>query len=148
MEAVLNLCVNKEVVHEDHAKKIDVPMAGQCGEWTTKVAIGKRFYWPKMKQDVEHFMHICVKCQNTKSIYKNKYGLYKHLLIPNKPWENISMDFMTQLSKWNGMDAILVVVDQLSKLVKWLQLRQSWQLSTWQSRSLICASGIMKCHNL
>jgi len=68
-------------------------------------------------------MHICVKCQNTKSIYKNKYGLYKHLLIPNKPWENISMDFMTQLSKWNGMDAILVVVDQLSKLVKWLQLR-------------------------
>jgi hypothetical protein len=39
-------------------------------------------------------------------------------LIPNKPWENVSMDFMTQLFKWNGIDAILVVVDQLSKLGK------------------------------
>jgi hypothetical protein len=28
------------------------------------------------------------------------------------------MDFMTQLPKWNGMDAILVVVDKFSKLAK------------------------------
>jgi len=28
------------------------------------------------------------------------------------------MDFMTRLPKWNGMDAILVVVDQFSKLMK------------------------------
>jgi hypothetical protein len=39
-------------------------------------------------------------------------------LIPNKPWENVSMDFMTQLFKWNGIDAILMVVDQFSKLAK------------------------------
>ncbi len=39
-------------------------------------------------------------------------------MIPNKPWENLSMDFMTQLFKWNGIDAILVVVDRLSKLGK------------------------------
>jgi hypothetical protein len=29
----------------------------------------------------------------------------------NKPWENVSMDFMTQLPEWNGMDAIVVVID-------------------------------------
>jgi hypothetical protein len=28
------------------------------------------------------------------------------------------MDFMTQLLKWNGMDAILMVVEQFSKLAK------------------------------
>jgi hypothetical protein len=28
------------------------------------------------------------------------------------------MDFMTQLLEWNGMDAILVVVDHFSKLAK------------------------------
>lgn len=37
--------------------------------------------------------------------------LYRLLLIPNEPWENISMDFMTQLLEWNGMDAILVVIN-------------------------------------
>jgi hypothetical protein len=31
---------------------------------------------------------------------------------------NPSMNFMTQLPKWNGMNAILPVVDKLSKLAK------------------------------
>jgi hypothetical protein len=31
---------------------------------------------------------------------------------------NPSMNFMTQLPKWNGMNAILLVVDKLSKLAK------------------------------
>jgi len=57
-----------------------------------------------MKEDVEHFVHPCVKCQSTKSIYKKKYKLYEPLLIPSEPWENVSMDFMIQLPKWNGME--------------------------------------------
>lgn len=71
-----------------------------------------------MKQDVEHFVHTCVKCQSTKYIYKNKYGLYRPLLISNEPWESVSMDFMTQLPKWNRMDVTFVVVDQFSKMAK------------------------------
>jgi translation initiation factor 2 beta subunit (eIF-2beta)/eIF-5 len=59
-----------KIMQEEH----DVPMVKHHGERTTRVAIGKRYYWPKMKQDVEHFMRTYVKCQNTKSIYKKKYG--------------------------------------------------------------------------
>ncbi len=76
-------------------EKHDVPMAGHRRERTTRMAIGNRFYWLKMKKDVEHFVCTCVKCQNTKSIYKKKYGLYKLLPIPSEPWENVSMHFMT-----------------------------------------------------
>jgi hypothetical protein len=47
-----------------------------------------------------------------------KKRLNKPLLIPNEPWENISMDFMTQLVEWNGMDVVLMVVNQFSKLAK------------------------------
>jgi hypothetical protein len=32
--------------------------------------------------------------------------------------ENVSMDIMTQMPKWNGMDAILMVIDQFFKLAK------------------------------
>jgi hypothetical protein len=39
------------------------------------------------------------------------------LLILNEPWESVSTTFMMQLLEWN-MNAILVVVDQLSKLAK------------------------------
>ncbi len=76
-------------------------MVGHYGERTTRVAIGKRFDWPKMKQDVEHFVCTCVKCQNTKSTYKKKHELSRPLRILNKPWKNVSMDFMTQLPEWD-----------------------------------------------
>jgi len=42
----------------------------------------------------------------------------KPLPIPNEPWEGVSMDFMTQPLKWNGMDAILIVINQVFKLTK------------------------------
>ncbi len=95
-----------------------ITMARHHGEKTTKVVIGKTFYQPKMKQDVKHFVHTCVKCQSTKFIYKMKYGLCRPLPIPSEPWESVSMDFMTQLPKWNGMYTIFVVIIQFCKLAK------------------------------
>ncbi len=93
-------------------------MAGHYGEHTTRVAIGKTFYQFDMKKDIEHFVCTYVSYQNTKSIYKKKYGLYRFLLIPSEPQENVSVDFMTQLFKWNGMDVIFMVVDQFCKVAK------------------------------
>ncbi len=49
---------------------------------------------------------------------KKKYGLYRPLPIPSDPWESVSMDFMTQLPEWNGMDVIFIVIDWFSKLVQ------------------------------
>ncbi len=77
-------------------------------------------------------MHTYVKCQNMKYIYKKRYGLYRLQLILNEPWKNISMDFMTQLPKWNGMDAILMVVDQLSKLAKMVPTKIIITTSTYE----------------
>jgi hypothetical protein len=84
-------------------------MVGHHGERITRMVIGKRFYWPKMKQDVEHFVRTSVKCQSTKSIYKKKYELYRLYQSGTNHGE---------LCPWtlgpnypNGMDVILVVVD-------------------------------------
>jgi len=37
--------------------------------------------------------------------------------IPERPWTHISADFITKLSLAQGYDSILVVVDQLTKIV-------------------------------
>lgn len=87
-----------KVMQEVH----DVPMAGHCGEKTTRELLRKTFYWPKMKEDVEHSICMCVKCQSTKSIHKKKLGLYRPLPIPLGPFENVSMDFMTCFLEWEG----------------------------------------------
>jgi hypothetical protein len=88
------------------------------GNEPQELAIGKKIYWPEMKHDIKHFVGTCVKCQSMKSMYKKKYKLYKPLPIPTKPWENVSMDFMTQLPEWNEMDTILMVVNQFSEMLK------------------------------
>ena len=43
------------------------------------------------------------------------YGLLKQLPIPEHPWNSISMDFIETLLTSNGYDAILVIVDHLTK---------------------------------
>jgi hypothetical protein len=55
-DATGKLCI--KIMQEEH----DVPMVGHHGERVTKMAVRKRFYWPKMKQDVEHFVRTYVKC--------------------------------------------------------------------------------------
>src|SRR5882672_3195585 len=43
------------------------------------------------------------------------YGLLKQLLIPKKPWNSISMDFIEKLPSSSSYTSILVIVDHLSK---------------------------------
>jgi hypothetical protein len=47
-----------------------------------------------------------------------KKRLYKPLPISSEPWESVSI-----LLEWNGMDIILVVFDQFSKLAKMVPIK-------------------------
>ena len=43
------------------------------------------------------------------------YGLLKQLLIPERLWNSISMDFIEKLPMSDSSDMILVIVDRLTK---------------------------------
>jgi len=40
------------------------------------------------------------------------------LEIPKRPWQEISIDIIGPLSKLNGMNAIVVIVDQFTKMIR------------------------------
>ena len=40
------------------------------------------------------------------------------LEIPNKPWQEISIDIIEPLLKSNNKDAIAVIVDQFTKMIR------------------------------
>jgi len=40
------------------------------------------------------------------------------LEIPEEPWQEISIDIIEPLPRSNGMDAILVIVDQFTKMIR------------------------------
>ena len=79
-----------------------------------------RFWWHSMRQDLNMFCKRCATCQAQKPATQAPSGLLVPLSVPDRPFECVSMDFVTCLPLTDrGYDAIFVVVDKFSK---WVQL--------------------------
>ena len=69
-----------------------------------------------MKQYIEG----CDACQRNKNRTEQPAGKLIPNSIPEKPWTHILADFITKLPLAQGYDSILVVVDQLTKMVHFI----------------------------
>src|SRR5882724_688794 len=73
------------------------------------------YYWPRLPVYVKDYCKSCVTCSHAKPVCHKPYGPLKQLLIPEKPWNSISMDFIEKLPPSSSYTLILVIVDHLSK---------------------------------
>ena len=80
----------------------------------TLALLPRSFHWPKMKEDVQAYVKTCHACQVDKIKRKKEAGLLQPLPIPERPWQCISMDFITGFPKIVGFKSILVVVNKFS----------------------------------
>jgi len=64
---------------------------------------------------IKDYYKSCMACARSKASWHWPYGNLRQLLIPEKPWNSISMDFTKQLPSSEGFTAILVIIDQLFK---------------------------------
>ena len=110
------LCVPKDeqapLLSEVHDK---ITEGAHAGYHKTYNKLASTFYWPKMSRDVKKFVVSCDICQKAKPRKHAPVGMLQPLPIPEKPFEVVTMDFITELPKSNGFDAILVIVDKLTK---------------------------------
>ena len=91
----------------------------------TLETLHEHFYWPKMKNDVICIYNRCIACRKPKSkVLPN--GLYTLLLVLNKSWVDISMDFVLgMLQTRNGRDSIFVIVDRFSQMPDFIPCHKS-----------------------
>jgi len=78
--------------------------------------LSRRYYWKTMRKQVDRYVRSCAECQKSRTGRHASFGVLRPLSVPDKPWEDISMDFATGLPECEGYDAIWVVVDRLSKM--------------------------------
>ena len=60
----------------------------------------------------------CFKCQQNKVQHQRKAGELHLLEIPERLWQEISIDIIGPLPKSNGMNAIMIIVDQFMKMIR------------------------------
>ena len=65
--------------------------------------------------------------------------------IPEKPWAHISTDFITKLPLAQGYDSILVVVDQLTKMVHFIPTTEK---TSAEGLARLFRNNIWKLHSL
>lgn len=89
--------------------------AAHSGYHRTYNRIAETYYWPRMSRDIKRFVYSCDICQKVKPRRHGPIGLLQPIPIPSRPFEVISMDFITELPVSAGFDSILVIVDKLTK---------------------------------
>src|SRR5260370_1169215 len=87
--------------HPGHAKTIEL--------------ITHDYNWPGLNSAVHRYVRSCNLCQQNKPSRHAPYGDLILLEIPDRNWESISLDFITDLPLSHNFNTLLVVVDHLSK---------------------------------
>jgi hypothetical protein len=103
--------IRRELLKESH----DSRWAGHPGRERMLALLSRSYYWPKMKEEVELYAKTCLVCQQDKAEQRKDAGLLQPLPVPERPWASVSMDFIGGFPKVEGMGAVMVVVDRLSK---------------------------------
>jgi len=109
-----NKDIKEEILKEYH----DPADIGHPGQHRMQELIKRTYWWPELKEDVKKYVQGCVKCQQNKVQHQKRAGELHPLEIPEEPWQDISIDMIGPLPRLNEMDAILVIVDRFTKMIR------------------------------
>lgn len=76
-----------------------------------------------LRQDVGRWVRECDVCQEVKGEKVKKPGLLQPLNVPQEPWRDITMDFITGLPRSLGYEVIWVVIDRFSRYAHFVALQ-------------------------
>jgi hypothetical protein len=77
--------------------------------------ICQQYFWPEMGSYINRYVGNCPKCKCSKNSRLKPAGLLRPLPIPQKLWQHITMDFKSFNKNRYGYNAILVIMNRLSK---------------------------------
>nr|GEY35071.1 putative reverse transcriptase domain-containing protein [Tanacetum cinerariifolium] len=110
------------IMHESHKSKYSIHPSSEKMYQDMK----KLYWWPNMKANIATYVSKCLTCARVKAEHQRPSGLLVQSAIPKWKWDNITMDFITKLSKSpQGFDTIWVIMDRLTKSAYFLPIREN-----------------------
>nr|GFD18308.1 putative mitochondrial protein [Tanacetum cinerariifolium] len=109
--------------------------------------MASELYWLGMRKGIARMVSECVVCQRQKYSTLASSGLLQPLELPEKVWDEVTMDFIDGLPKSEDFTLIFVVVDRLSKYAHFVPLRHPYTASTVAAifmREVIRLHGVPK----
>jgi len=95
----------------------DTHIAGYPGCWKTLELVSRNYWWPQMSRYISQYVSTCDLCLRTKPWRHSSVGELQLLSIPDTRWDTLSVDFVIELLESFGHDAVMTVVDSVSKRV-------------------------------
>ena len=126
----------------------DPPASGHPGVHRTMDLLLRHYYWPRMRDAVARFVRNCHSCQRSKAPRDKYNGLLHPLPIPEQRWKDISMDFITGLPEVDGRNAILTVIDRLSKERHYIACTASEEGTSAEATAGLLVEGVFRLHGL
>src|SRR6266576_6736546 len=101
---------------------------GHPGHLKTLELIRQDYYWPGMTSTISKWVEGCALCQQMKiNTHPTTPGIMPIKSHATCPFEQVSMDFITDLPVVDGFDSVLTVVDQgLTKGVVFIPCKKSF----------------------
>jgi len=98
----------------------DTQIAGHPGCWKTLELVSRNYWWPQMSRYIGQYVSTCDLCLQMKPWRHSPVGELQPLPVPDARWDTLSVDFVVELPESSGHDAVMTVVDAVSKRVHFI----------------------------
>jgi len=123
----------------------DTKIAGHPGHWKTLELVSRNYWWSQMSRYIRQYISICDLCLRTKPIRQALVGELHPLQIPDSQWDTLSVDFVVELPLSSRHDAVITVVDSVSK---WAHFILTHMMVTAKGAARLFLHQVWKLHSL
>jgi len=136
-----NVDLRRQVVSLCH----DTKVAGHPGRWKTLELVSRNYWWPQMSRYIGQYISTCDLCIRTKPIRQALVGELYPLRILDSQWDTLSVDFVVELPLSSRHNAVMTVVDSVSKRAHFILTRTT---VTVEGAARLFLHQVWKLHGL
>jgi hypothetical protein len=110
--------------------------------------LSKWYYWSQVKKLIERYVRNCHICKRFKAT-RDKYSeLLNSLFISDCSWMNIIMNFVIELSESKEFNAILMMINRLTKMHHYISCKAEEDDTSAEKTTRLLINHVWKLHEL